>query len=289
MTRYYSYFFASLLLLAVTSQAQQKKYLTQDDYGQWQSIGSTELSPDGNWIAYQITVQEDNDTLYIRNRTSDKIYKIAFSSNPEFSKDNQWIAYRTGLPYKETEKLTDQSKPVEYKMGLLNLASGKKETIQNISLFGFSRNGKFLAAYLMPAKESRDKGSVLLVRNLADNTTRTIGNVTEYAFNKKSDHLAYIVEASNAAGNTVELFSLLNNTLKVIASDTTKFSHLTWQKKVKDSRFTGAFAKMDLKKITLWCIRTPTSIKHLRSKRSILRLPKAFLQICASTAAPALC
>jgi hypothetical protein len=49
-------------------------------------------------------------------------------------------------------------------MGLLNLATGKKEEVKNINRFGFSRNGKFLAAYLAPPKESKDKGAVLLVR-----------------------------------------------------------------------------------------------------------------------------
>ena len=119
-------------------------------------------------------------------------------------------------------------KPVEYKMGLMNLATGKKEVIQNINRFNFSRNGKFLAVYLAPPKESRDKGAVLLVKNLGDGTTRTIGNVTEYAFNKKSDYLAYIVESANTAGNSAELFHLQNYTLKIMASDTAKFSKLTW-------------------------------------------------------------
>src|SRR6187402_1402871 len=176
-----------LLLFCInTLTAQQKKTLTSDDYGKWQSIGATDLSPNGEWIAYQVAVQEDNDTLYVLNRNSGKLYKLEFASTPEFSKDNKWIAYRIGLPFKEAEKLRDQSKPIEYKMGLLNLESGKKEIVQTVSRFGFSRNGKFLAVSLTPPKENKDKGSVLLVKNLTDNTTRTIGNTTEYAFNKKS-------------------------------------------------------------------------------------------------------
>lgn len=218
-----------LFFIQVTN-AQQKKWLSPDDYGKWQNIGASDLSPNGEWVAYQVTVQEDNDTLYVINRVSQKMYKLEFASSPEFSKDNQWIVYRIGLPFKEAEKLRDQSKPIEYKMGLLNLSSGKKETIQNINRFGFSRNGKFLAAYLTPPKENKDKGAVLLVRNLTDSSSHTIGNVTEYAFNKKSDHLAYIIESANAAGNSAELFNLENYTLKVLASDTSKFSKLTWQK-----------------------------------------------------------
>ncbi len=216
--------FSSLIL------AQTKKDLTPEDYGKWQSLGAVQLSPNGEWIAYQITVQEDNDTLYIVNRASNKSYKLEFGSMPELSRDNQWIAYRIGVPYKEAEKLREAKKPVESKMGLLNLATGKKEEIKNISRFGFSRNGKYLTVYLEAPKESKDKGAVLLVKDLSNGTTRTIGNVTEYALNKKSDYLAYIVESANTAGNSIELYHLNTGNLKVLASDTARFSKLTWQK-----------------------------------------------------------
>lgn len=229
--------------LAGNTVAQQKKTLTSDDYGKWQSMGASDLSPNGEWVAYQVLVQEDNDTLYVMNRNNGKSYKLAFAGTPEFSKDNKWLVYRIGLPYKEAEKLRDQSKPIEYKMGLLNLETGTIETVQNISRFGFSRNGKFLAVYLAPPKENKEKGSVLLLKNLADHTTRTIGNVTDYAFNKKSDFLAYIIESANIAGNAVELFNLNHYTVKVVASDTARFSKLTWQKEGDGIGFFKTFKK----------------------------------------------
>jgi dipeptidyl aminopeptidase/acylaminoacyl peptidase len=223
--------------------AQSKKYLAPDDYGKWQALGTTTISPNGEWVAYQVMVQEDNDSLYLINKQTQASYKLEFASSPEFSKDNQWIAYRIGLPYKEAEKMREQTKPIEYKMGLLNLATGKKETIQNIGSFAFSRNGKFLVAYLTPPKENKDKGAVLLLKNLTDGTTRTIGNVTEYNFNKKSDYIAYIVESANMAGNSVELFNLQNYSLKILASDTLKFSKLTWQKEGDGLAFLKSYKK----------------------------------------------
>ncbi len=222
--------FSVLLIVCITTISAQKKNLTPDDYGKWQTLGATDISPNGAWISYAITVAEDNDTLFVVNRLTHKVYKLEFGQTAEFSKDNKWIAYRIGLPFKEAEKLREQNKPVEFKLGLLNLETGKKEVIQNIARFGFSRSGQFLAAYLAPPKENKDKGSVLLVKDLSAGTTHTIGNVTEYAFNKKSDYLSYIVESANIAGNSVELLNLATYNLKVIASDTLKFSKLSWQK-----------------------------------------------------------
>ncbi|HVG13320.1 MAG TPA: prolyl oligopeptidase family serine peptidase [Chitinophagaceae bacterium] len=231
------------LFISSPASAQSKKNLTPEDYRKWQTLGVTDLSPNGEWVAHQVTVQEDNDTLYVTNRNHNKVYKLEFASAPEFSRDNKWIAYRIGIPFKEAEKLRETSKPIEYKMGLLNLITGKKEEVKNINRFSFSRNGKFLAVYLTPPKENKDKGAVLLVKNLADGTTRTIGNVTEYAFNKKSDYISYIVESANTAGNSIELFHLNSGKLKVLASDTARFSKVTWQKEGDGVAFFKAYRK----------------------------------------------
>lgn len=234
-------FLTILLLLSFSGWAQQKKTLTPDDYGKWQSLANTDLSPNGEWVAWLVTSQEENDTLYVKNRLSAKLYKLEFAGNFEFSGDNQWIAYQIGVSYKESEKLKEQKLPIRYKMGLLHLATGKKQVVQDVSAFSFSRNGKFLAISLDPPKENKDKGAVLLVKNLADSSTHTIGNVTAYAFNKKSDYLAYIIESANIAGNSVELYNLNTSTLKVVASDTCKFSKLGWQKEGEGFAFFKTF------------------------------------------------
>ncbi|MRG45928.1 prolyl oligopeptidase family serine peptidase [Chitinophaga sp. SYP-B3965] len=228
MQRFYSLFL--LLAVCLTVNAQQKKDLTPADYAKWQFFAGTTLSENGEWAAYSVGVQEDNDTLYLFNQLTNKRYALEFSTAPSFSKDNQWVAYNIGVPFKEAEKLRDQKMPIPLKMGLLNLVTGKKEVIKDISSFRFSRNGKFLAVTLNPPKENKDKGTVVLLRNLADSSTRTIGNVTASEFNRKSDHFAYILESANQAGNTVELFNLQTNVVKVLASDTCKFSKLAWSK-----------------------------------------------------------
>ena len=75
-------FLLCLLIWGAPAKA-QKKNLSAEDYGKWQSIGASELSPNGNWIAYQIIIQEDNDSLYVVNRSTNKTYKLAFASSPE--------------------------------------------------------------------------------------------------------------------------------------------------------------------------------------------------------------
>lgn len=231
MKKFYRLLLAGALLAGITGNAQTKKQLKPEDYGKWQSLGATAISNNGAWLAWQMMVQKDNDSLFLENLLTKKKYAIAFASGPVFSGDNQWIAYRVGVSYKESEKLEEQKKPVEYSTGYMNLVTGRQYSIKNAGRFSFSENGKFLAITLDPAKGNTEKGSILLLRNLTDSTTRTIGNVTASAFNKKGDFLAYVIEGANDAANSVELFNLNTYALKVLASDTCRFSQLTWQKK----------------------------------------------------------
>jgi hypothetical protein len=46
------------LLFATPGAAQQKKTLTPDDYGKWQTLSFADMSPNGEWIAYLVASQE---------------------------------------------------------------------------------------------------------------------------------------------------------------------------------------------------------------------------------------
>ncbi len=215
------------LIVAMPTMA-QKQNLQPEDFKLWHSLGGSSLSDDGNWNAYTISRQEDSDTVFVKHTSTDKMYSLPFANGGSFSADNQWYAYRIGVSYAESQKLEEQKKSIEYKLGLLNLNSGNIETINSLSRFSFSDDGKFLAIYLAKPKDSKEKGSTLLLRDLAKGTTRNIGNVTEYGFNKKGDRLAFVTE--NEAFKSVEMINMANQSQVVIASDTVSFSNLTWHK-----------------------------------------------------------
>ncbi len=116
----------TLFLLLATIAPAQKKNLTPDDYGKWQTLSFADVSANGEWVAYIVASREENDTLYVVNSLTNKTYKLEFATNFELSKDNRWIAWQIGVSYKNAEKLRDQKQPIRYKMGLLNPATGKK-------------------------------------------------------------------------------------------------------------------------------------------------------------------
>ena len=218
----------ALVGLFLSSSLAQKRNLTEEDFGLWHSLGSSSISDDGNWAFYNLNYQEDNDTLHVKSTVNNTYHKIPHATQASFSADGKWIAYRIGVPYKEAEKLREGNKPVEYKLGIMNLGTGEKEEIANLASFRFSDDSKFLAIQLRKPQGSKEKGSSLLLRDLTKGTTRSLGNVTEHAFNKKGDRMAFITHTD--VFKTVELINLSNQNQVVIASDTAEFSKLTWHK-----------------------------------------------------------
>ncbi len=217
-----------LLLIAGTVQAQNKPAATPADYGKWHNLGQVVTSNDGQWLAWSVTMQENNDTLWVRKVSGGDPKGYAFASQAAFSGDNKWLAMRIGVSYAEQEKLTEQRKPVEFSLGLVNLTTMEMESIKGITGFNFSEDGKWLSITLMKPADSKALGNTVLLRDMGTGLSRSLGNVTEGSFNKKANRFAYIT--AGGALNTVELINLATSASTVLASDTTKFSRLVWDR-----------------------------------------------------------
>lgn len=204
--------------------------LQKKDYDQWQYLNRTSISPDGNWISYQISVVDGNDTLFLKSTRDTLHYAFAFGRNLDFSRDSKWAAVKIGYSEKEQEKMKEKKKTIHYKMKLVNLSSGDVEDFKDIRSFSFSRSSGHLAMRTYPPEKSKQKGSDLILRNLKTGVTRNIGNVKEWAFNKKGDRLAYVIDANNKLGNGMELLNLDDYNVTILASDTTTFNNLSWEK-----------------------------------------------------------
>lgn len=235
-----------LLLLGITTNlpAQQEKLptLSVDDYQQWENLGwQSWLSDNGRWMAYQVSLVNENDTLHIRSTDGEKHYKYAHSDNPDFSSDGKWAAIRKGYSPDEEEAMKKKKKPIENKVILLNLDNGEEETFESISSFEISHDGKHLIMSTYPPKDSKAKGKDLIVHNLDTRTSRNIGNVSEWALNDKGNLLAYIIDAEKNRGNGVELFDLSKYSISFLASDTTTFRKLAWEEEKPALTFMQAF------------------------------------------------
>src|SRR5215475_6085050 len=134
-----------LFSLAIAILAQTKPRLVPADYGKWETLGATSLSPDGKWLAYSVNRTNRNNELRIVSVAGGEPKVAAFGSQPVFSSDSRWVAYSIGYSESQEEKLKKEKKPIHRKLGLLNLENGEQTFVDGIESFAFSANDAYLA------------------------------------------------------------------------------------------------------------------------------------------------
>jgi dipeptidyl aminopeptidase/acylaminoacyl peptidase len=209
------------------------------DYAKWQTLGAFSISDDGNWVSWNVSLVDGDDTLYIKNVASSKLYKFALSTGMVFSSDSRWAAFRVGYSEKQIEKMTEQKKPVKNKAKLLDLTTGTERLFDNISSFGITKDARHLIMAGYTPENSKIKDLYLL--NLVTGTLKNIGNVSEYMVNKPGNRLAYIISAENKKGNGVELMNLENYNITFVDNDTCTYRSLSWEREGNALVFLKAF------------------------------------------------
>jgi dipeptidyl aminopeptidase/acylaminoacyl peptidase len=238
-----------IFTLAIAGLAQTKPRLTPADYGKWETLGATYMSPDGKWLVYGVNRSNRNNELRIVNVAGGDPKTAPFGAQPVFSSDSRWVAYSVGYSEAQEEKLRKEKKPIQRKLGLLNLATGEQTTVDGIESFAFSANGAYLAMRRyaperkdgQPAEAAAETdstpGATLIIRHLASGRDTTFGNIAEYAWQdlpKRGRLLAMTISAEDKTGNGVQLFDPETNALRALDSAQAAYSSLAWRKESAD-------------------------------------------------------
>jgi dienelactone hydrolase len=239
----------------------------------WKNLGATAISYDGKWFAYRLSPMEGDGEYFIRATDGDKEYKFPAGEMPSagggaggggeiaipsaalgFSQDSKWVAFMVYPNRAESARLRRTRRPIQAKMQLLDLASGKDVTIENVRRFVFANErGGWIAYQKAPgtagggapaaapsgapgagaagAASDRPKGSDLILRELATGRDLNIGNVAEFAFDKSGKYLALIIDAPEKAGNGIQLRNMETGVLSVLDSDKASYERLAWTEK----------------------------------------------------------
>jgi dipeptidyl aminopeptidase/acylaminoacyl peptidase len=267
----------TLLVFSVVSViatgAQTKAPVTRSDYGQWESIspGGARggFSPDGRWLAYGINRSSRDNELRLLKIADGTTKTTAFGSQATFSSDSKWAAYSIGYSETEQEKMRTERRPVQNKLGLLNLDTGDAVTMDGVQSFAFSGDGAFLAMRRYPptppaqgsgaagggaptpppapgpgggaaaaANQTDDEptGATLLVRDLSGGRDTSFGNIGEYAWqnDERSHLLALTIAAEGKIGNGVHLFDPKTGVQRVLDSSAANYVDLSWREKSAD-------------------------------------------------------
>ena len=244
------------LALPIALASQTKPLATFADYGKWETLLSAGdyggFSPDGRWLVYAINRSNGDNELRITKLEDNTTEVAAFGARPVFSSDSKWIAYSIGQSEAEREKLQKQKKPVQNKLGLMNLATGEISTSEGIQSFAFSKDGAFLAMQMYRPErpsgsaapprgggsgETEERpGTTLIVRDFGSGRDTTFGNVSQFAWqNTENTHmLAMTISAEGKTGNGVHLFDPESAVLRVLDSSDSIYKNLSWRKDAAD-------------------------------------------------------
>jgi dipeptidyl aminopeptidase/acylaminoacyl peptidase len=229
--------------------AQTNSPVQPPDYGQWESLAVSRefggLSPDGKWIAYGINRSNRDNELRVTNIADGTTKTAAFGTQAAFSSDSRWVAYAIGYSEAQEEKMKKDKKPVQRKLGLLNLSTGEQIVVEGIESFSFSPTGTYLAMrrYAPEKKDAPDAaaytesddtpGATLILRQLSSGHDTSFGNVSEFAWQdlpRRGTLLAMATNSEDKTGNGVQLFNSENASVRVLDSSNSVYSRLAWRK-----------------------------------------------------------
>jgi dipeptidyl aminopeptidase/acylaminoacyl peptidase len=259
-----------LLVSAGLTWAQKPIQLA--DILSWKRLQNPTLSNNGEWFAYRLGPAEGEAEIVIRNLKSGKEVRFPIGDSgasapaPDpngpppplavgaggalaISGDSRWAAFQAWPGTKEAKKLKKDRKPIQTKVVLVELATGKKTEFEKTRRFVFSgeRSTAIALHRYQPeaagpptptpaaggagAAADRPSGADLLIYELASGSELNLGNVSEFAFDKNGDRLACLIDARDKAGNGVVLRNMSTGALQSLDSAAAVYKGLNWTEK----------------------------------------------------------
>jgi dipeptidyl aminopeptidase/acylaminoacyl peptidase len=243
------------------AQTPAKRALDLEDILAFRALGPTTLSANGQWVAYRLSPLQGDSEVIVRATTGDREMKFPVGEGAggaaTFSGDGNWIAITTALTRREAEAARRARRPVQNSVTVVNLATGDKVNVPKIRRFEFAGEaGGWIAMHrygpdtagaagAQPAgggrggrgggapaanapRDTRPRGTDLILRELKSGVEINIGNVSEFAFNKSGKSLAMIIDAADQAGNGIQIRDMDAGSVTSLETDKAFYERLAW-------------------------------------------------------------
>ena len=101
-------FCATVALQSFSQTTDVPSPVTPEDYGKWETLRSGMLSPNGRWLAYEVTRGNEGNELRVRQLDTDVLTVMPFGEGVSFSSDSRWLAYAIKMSESERKKREKQ-------------------------------------------------------------------------------------------------------------------------------------------------------------------------------------
>ena len=135
---------------AVPVRAAAKKPITHDVYDKWKSIQGTTLSRNGEWAAYALSSYEADPELIVRNLKSGAEKRYPRGRNARITSDSRYLLYTVEPAKADVEKAKGKPAAEQPKgaLAIVELATGKQDTIERVRRFAVAEKGPRYVAYI---------------------------------------------------------------------------------------------------------------------------------------------
>ncbi|MDO5443047.1 MAG: prolyl oligopeptidase family serine peptidase [Bacteroidia bacterium] len=211
------------ILAACSIASAQKKPLDHSVYDGWQTVGNTVLSDDGRFMAYTVSPQQGDATLFIVNTETGSELKVERGGATSFSTDGKWAVFTIKAPYAATRQAKIDKKKgddmpkdslgyvwlEDLKLYKIADVSGSKTSLEKRAMIAYQTNWTKVVLDSVKTKPKAEKITVIL--NPATGHSDTLKNVDKYGFDKNGDRLTVVFKKDkkdSLSKDELVLFSL---------------------------------------------------------------------------------
>jgi dipeptidyl aminopeptidase/acylaminoacyl peptidase len=218
----------------VAAASAPRALLTPADYGRFESLAASALSPDGRWLAYGVRTVDEHEELRLRALDREDTRVFEWGAAPAFSPDSRWLVWTENVSTEERQRLERDRQPVRTGARLLDLRSNTGTSYERVRARSFDPSGRFLALHGYAPTEPRGKGADLRVVELATGVATVFGNVDSYAWSDTGPLLALVIATGSEDGNGVQLYDAPTGRLRALDQSSSSYRGLTWREDAAD-------------------------------------------------------
>ncbi|MFC4722192.1 alpha/beta hydrolase family protein [Geojedonia litorea] len=212
---------SSLLIIFSISISAQKKVLNHSDVELWKTISSRAISPDGNYVTYDLERDNSDSHLYLKSANGTLILDYERGTKGQFSYDSKFLNFII-KPFKDSiddmqRRKVKKDKLPKDTLAIYNLSTRELIKIPNVKSFDLPEKWSgYVAYYLEDIKEekkatkdddttatkkeakkktkkvSKKNGYHLVLHQLTTKAQDTFTYVTHHTFAERGEKLAFI-------------------------------------------------------------------------------------------------
>jgi dipeptidyl aminopeptidase/acylaminoacyl peptidase len=244
---------AALALVLVpallAAQGAAKPTVPPAEWTKWETPAAGDLSPDGNWVAYEVRRVNGNNELRYRTAAGGAEQIVPRATTPQFTRDSRWLAYVIapdtgggaggrggrggGGGRGGAAPAAGAAEAARNKIGIVDLNGGSTIAFEDVQSFALSKNGAHVALRrYRPAGATR--GADLVVRDLGKGTQVTFGNVADFSWSDEGALLGMTMDVEGRTGNGVQVLDASTGALRSLDAGDHDYIGLTWRAKSAD-------------------------------------------------------